>query len=93
MRSLRRKRKTILKTCAKHGARSVRVFGSVARGEATPGSDVDFLVAMDPGRGLLDQAALLLELRGILGREVDVVTDQGLRERVRERVLREVVSL
>lgn len=91
--NLRRRRKTILRVAAKHGARSVRVFGSVARREARPDSDVDLLVKMDRGRSLLDQAALLLELRDLLGRQVDVVTEEGLRARIRDRVLREAVPL
>ena len=72
---------------AKHGARNIRVFGSVARGDARPDSDVDFLVDMAPGRTLLD------ELRDLLGVNVDVVTEHGLKPRIRERVLKEAESL
>ncbi len=90
---LRRKRAAILRLARKHGARSVRVFGSVARGDATPDSDIDLLVDMGPGSGLFQQAALLLDLQELLGRDVDVVTPEGLRERIRDRVLREAIAL
>jgi predicted nucleotidyltransferase len=83
----------ILATCLRHGARNVRVFGSVARAEAGPDSDVDILVELDPGRTLLDHAALLLELRELLGVKVDVVTANGLRRRIRDRVLAEALPL
>ena len=78
---------------AKHGARNIRVFGSVARGDARPDSDVDFLVDMAPGRTLLDLGGLLMELRDLLGVNVDVVTEHGLKPRIRERVLKESESL
>ena len=90
---LKGKREQILKIAAKHGARNVRVFGSVARGEADERSDVDFLVEMEPGRSLLDMGGLLMELRELLGRDVDVVTERGLKPRIRARVLREAVAL
>jgi predicted nucleotidyltransferase len=90
---LQKKREEILYIAAQHGARNVRVFGSVARGEAGPGSDVDFLVELEPGRSLLDHAALLLDLEQLLGRKVDVVTERSLKERIRVRVLREAVPL
>lgn len=86
-------RSEILSLAAKHGARNVRVFGSVARGEARPDSDVDFLVDLDAGRTLLDLGGLLMDLRRLLDRSVDVVTEPGLRERIRDQVLREAVPL
>ena len=92
-RLLREKRQEILSIAARHGARNVRVFGSVARGEAGPESDLDILVDLEPGRSLLDHAALLLDLEAALGCKVDVVTERGLRARVREDVLREAVAL
>ncbi len=92
-RLLREKRTDILRVAASHGARKVRIFGSVARGEAGPESDLDLLIDLEPGRSLLDHAALLLELEAILGCKVDVVTERGLRTRIRERVLREAVAL
>lgn len=79
--------------CAKHGAYNVRVFGSVARGQADGQRDIDLLVAFEPGRSLLDHAALWLELQELLGCEVDVVSERGIKPRLRERVLREAVPL
>lgn len=90
---LKRRRRAITGIAARHGARSVRVFGSIARGDAGPESDIDLLVEMGPGRSLLDQAALLVELQDLLGRDVDIVTEEGLRGRIRKRVLREAVPL
>jgi len=90
---LKAKRAEILRIAAQHGARNVRVFGSVARGEAGAESDVDFLVEMEPGRSLLDIGGLLMDLQDLLGCNVDVVTEKGLRERIRARVLHEAVPL
>jgi predicted nucleotidyltransferase len=90
---LKDKREAILQIAAKHGARNVRVFGSVARGEADDQSDIDFLVDMEPGRSLLDLGGLLMDLQDLLGRNVDVVTERGLKPRIRERVLHEAVAL
>lgn len=90
---LRSKKDQILKIAKKHGARNVRIFGSVARGDETPKSDVDFLIDMEPGRGLLAHAALLLDLEKLLGRHVDVATANGLRPRIREHVLSEAIPL
>ena len=90
---LREKRKEILRVAEKHGARNVRIFGSVARGQADEQSDIDLLVSMDPGRSLLDHAALWLEMQQLLGWEVDVISERGLKPRVRERVLREARPL
>jgi len=90
---LKVKREEILRTAARHGARNVRVFGSVARGEADAESDVDVLVDMEPGRSLLDMGGLLMDLQDLLGCRVDVVSERGLRERIRERVLQEAVPI
>jgi len=90
---VRSKRREILQIAARHGARRLRVFGSVARGDASPDSDVDFLVDMEPGRSLFDLGALLMDLQDLLNCRVDVVTEKGLRPRIRERVLREAVLL
>jgi predicted nucleotidyltransferase len=87
------KREEILRIAARHGARNVRIFGSVARGQAGKESDLDVLVDMEPGRSLLDLGALLMELQELVGSRVDVVTEQGLRPRIRERVLQEAVPL
>jgi uncharacterized protein len=90
---LKDRREDILRIAAQHGAHNVRVFGSVARGDARPDSDVDLLVEMEAGRSLLDLGGLLMDLQALLGREVDVVTDKGLRDRIRTRVLQEARPL
>ena len=83
----------ILRVAAAHGARNVRVFGSVARGDSGAKSDIDLLVEFEPGRSLLDHAALQIDLEKLLGRRVDVAAERGLRPRIRERVLAEAVPL
>lgn len=83
----------IRRAAADSGARDVRVFGSVARGEERDGSDVDFLVTVEPGRSLLDLARLELRLERLLGRPVDVVTEAGLREAIRAAALREAIRV
>ncbi len=90
---LQTKRKKILQIAARHGARKVRVFGSVARGEARRGSDIDFLVEMDEGRSLLDHAALILDLERLLKRPVDVASERGLRPPVMKEVLKDAIAL
>ena len=90
---LRKQRETILRLAAVHGASNVRVFGSVARGEADDAGDIDLLVDMEPGRSLLDLGGLLMDLEQLFGRRVDVVTERGLRTRIRDRVLEETVPL
>ena len=90
---LKVKREEILRIAAKHGARNVRIFGSVARGQAGAQSDLDVLVDLDPGHSLLDLGGFLMDLQELLGCKVDVVTEKGLRERIRDRVLREAVPL
>lgn len=90
---VRRHRDEILQIAARRGAYNVRIFGSVARGEADERSDVDFLVELEPGRSLLDLGGLLMDLQQLLGHPVDVVTERGLRERIRERVLEEAIPL
>jgi predicted nucleotidyltransferase len=88
---LQAKREEILRVCAKYGAHNVRVFGSVARGEADERSDMDFLVELEPGRTLFDLGGLQYDLEQLLGCRVDVVTEHGLKPRIRERVLREAI--
>lgn len=90
---LQNKRDDILRVAAMHGARNVRVFGSVARGEADERSDIDLLVDMEEGRTLFDMGGLLMDLRELLHRDVDIVTEKGLKPRMRERVLREAKPL
>jgi uncharacterized protein len=90
---LRAKREEILLLAERHGASNVRVFGSVARGDATSGSDIDILVDLQPGRSLFDLGAFLEDLKALLGCPVDVVTEKGLRARIREQVLQQAVRL
>ena len=90
---LQAKREDILRTAVQHGAYNVRVFGSVARGEADAESDIDLLVDVEPGRTLFDISELLMDLQDLLGHNVDIVTEKGLHSRIRERVLKEALPL
>jgi hypothetical protein len=90
---LKANREEILTIATKYGAYNVRVFGSVARGEATPDSDVDFLVELEPQRTLLDQIALMQSLEELLGRKVDVTGPETLHECIKQKVLKEAVVL
>lgn len=86
-------REQILKIAEAYGAYNVRVFGSVARGEETPQSDIDFLVDLQPGRSLLDLGGLLYDLQDLLKTDVDVVTENGLRPRIKDKILKEAVAI
>ena len=90
---LRSRRDEILKVARARGAARVRVFGSVARGDTNPTSDVDFLVDLKDGRTLFDLGGLLMDLQDLLGCDVDVTTEAGLRPRVADRVLADAVDL
>lgn len=90
---LQERREEIIAIAAKHGAYNVRIFGSVARREADSASDLDLLVEMEPERSLFDLGGLLMDLQELLGCRVDVVTERGLRGRIRERVLKEAMAL
>lgn len=93
MRLLKRRRKAILELAARHGARNVRVFGSVVRGESRPDSDVDFLVDMAPEHSAWFPAGLMADLQDLLGVEVDVLTEQALHWYIRDKVLAEAIPL
>jgi predicted nucleotidyltransferase len=90
---LRQRREEICHIANKHGASNIRVFGSVARGEATPESDVDFLVEAGPQTSSWFPAGLILDLEELLGCRVEVVTDNGLNPYIRHHVLNEAVPL
>jgi hypothetical protein len=90
---IRQHRVEIRSLAQKHGACNIRVFGSAARGEADSTSDIDSLVDMHPGRSLMDLGGLVIDLENLLGCPVDVVTEKGLRRRIRDRVLREARPL
>jgi hypothetical protein len=92
-RLMQEKKAEILKAAQRHGARNVRVFGSIARGNDDEQSDIDLLVDLEEGRSLLDQASLGIELERLLGCRADVVNEKGIKERIRDRVLREAVPL
>jgi hypothetical protein len=92
--SLRARRDDILALAKKHGASNIRVFGSVARGEATPESDIDLLVDQDWSRlTTWGGIGLIIELEDLLDCKVDVATSDELKPRIRERALREAVPL
>jgi predicted nucleotidyltransferase len=86
-------REEILRIAARHGARNVRVFGSVARGEDRADSDVDLLVEMADDRSLLDLVGLEQDLEQLLGRNVDVLTDAAIHPALRPRIAAEARAL
>jgi uncharacterized protein len=90
---LQDKRQEILALAAKHGAYNVRLFGSVARGEATETSDLDFLVTMEKGRSLLDLIGLWQDLEELFGCKVDVITDGGISPYLKDRIYAEAIPL
>ena len=87
------KREEVLRIAAKHGAYNVRVFGSVARGEAGPDSDIDLLIEKGPTTSSWFPAGLVLELEELLGHRIEVVTERALNSYLRDRVIREAVPL
>ena len=90
---LQEKREDILRIAKEYGASNIRIFGSVARGEADAKSDIDLLVDLEQGRSLLDLGGLLMDLQDLLDHKVDVVTERGLRPHIREEALKEAISL
>jgi predicted nucleotidyltransferase len=92
-RLLAEKREEILRLAASRGARNVRVFGSVARGEAREDSDIDLLVDVESGRSLLDVVGLWLDLQELLGRKVDLLTEGGVNRHLRDKILAEARPL
>jgi predicted nucleotidyltransferase len=90
---IKQQRSQILEIAQGHGARNVRLFGSVARGETTETSDLDLLIEMEAGRNLLDVIAIKQDLEDLLGCKVDVVTEAAISPYLKEKVLREAVRL
>ena len=90
---LKNKKEEILKIAERHGAYNIRIFGSVARGNADEKSDIDFLVDFKPGIGLIAWSGLWLELEDLLGRKVDIATEKVLKNRIKERALKEAKPL
>lgn len=93
LRALTEQRTAILRLAEQHRAGEVRVFGSVARGDSAEASDVDLLIKPLPGCSLFDLGGLLEDLQELLGCRVDLVTEDGLKPRLRERVLREAIPV
>jgi predicted nucleotidyltransferase len=91
--TLREKRDQILAIAGQHGARNVRVFGSIARGEGKRDSDLDVLVELEPGRSLLDIIAIKQDLEDLLNTKVDVVTEAAVSPYIRNQILRQAISL
>lgn len=87
------KRPQILAIAKEYGASNVRIFGSLAEDTADENSDIDFLVDLEEGRTLFDLGGLLMDLQDLLQCKIDVVTTAGLRERIRNDVLRQAVNL
>ncbi|MEO1347293.1 MAG: nucleotidyltransferase family protein [Cyanobacteria bacterium J06635_15] len=90
---LRNQRQAILQVAEGYGAHNLRIFGSVARGEDDAASDLDLLVDLEAGRSLFDLGGLSMDLQTLLGCRVDVVTEKGLKQRIRDRVLQEAIEL
>ena len=90
---LREKRDDINRIAARHGAYNIRVFGSVARGEAGPESDIDILIDVGPTTSSWFPAGLILDLEDLLGRRVEVITEKALNPELRDHVLREAIPL
>lgn len=90
---LRERREAILEIAARHGARHVRIFGSVSRGESGENSDLDFLVELEEGRSLLDHSRLVLDLERMLGCKVHVLTPASLHRLIRDKVIAEAQPL
>lgn len=91
--AVRHKRDAILALARQYGACDIRIFGSVARGDAAENSDLDLLVRFEPGRSLFDHGGFLMDLRDLLGVTVEVVSEGGLSERFRQQVLKEAIPL
>jgi len=90
---LKVQRQAILEIAQTYGADNLRIFGSVARGDDDLASDLDLLVDLEQGRSLFDLGGLTMDLQDLLGCKVDVVTENGLKKRIRDRVLQEAIKL
>lgn len=90
---LQEKRLEILNIAKMYGASNIRIFGSVARGEANSNSDIDFLMDIESGKNLLDRIALIQDLEDLLGCQVDIAKPENLHESIKEKVLQEAITL
>jgi len=86
-------RDEIISIAKRHGVHNIRIFGSYARGEERPGSDLDLLVDIDPDKSLLEQVALIQDLEAVLRIQIDIVEPQCLHWFIKEKVLAEAVPL
>jgi predicted nucleotidyltransferase len=93
LQAIQQKKQEILAVTRVHGLINVRIFGSVARGEDTSKSDIDFLVDLEEGRALLDMGGALVKLQELLGRKVDIVTEHGLHWYLRDKIIKEAQPL
>jgi predicted nucleotidyltransferase len=93
MADMKTRRDEILRVVAAHGGHDLRVFGSVARGDVTEGSDIDLLVRLNSDCSLIDHIALKHDLEDLLGQKVDLVTEDALHRLVRDRILKEAVAI
>ena len=91
--TLSNKRDEILQITAAHGARNLRIFGSVSRGEATEKSDIDLLISLEPGRTLLDIVAIKQDLEDLLGCKVDLVTPKAIKPRMKPYIMQDLVHV
>jgi len=91
--SIQEQRQAIFAIARRYGASDIRIFGSVARGDATESSDLDLIVRFEPGRSLLDHGGLVMDLRELLGRRVDVIDEDAMRPRFRQHVMKEAIPL
>ncbi len=90
---IKQNRDLILAIAARHGAKNVRIFGSVARGEEGRDSDIDFLVGMEEGRSLLDFIAFQQDAEDLLKRKVDVIDEEGIFHLLKDRILKEAMPI
>lgn len=91
--TIREHREAILAIARRYGASDIRIFGSVARGDATESSDLDLIVRFGPECSLFDHGGLLMDLQDLLGVKVDVISENGMRERFRNHIMQDVVPL
>jgi len=90
---IRNRREEIIAIAGRYGASDIRIFGSVARGDAGEQSDLDLIVRFEPGRSLLDHGGLVMDLRELLGRRVDVIDEEAMKPRFRDHVMKEAIPL
>ena len=93
IKSVENKRDEILRIASRYGATNIRIFGSTARGEGGPDSDIDLLIDLEAGRSLLDLIAIKQDLQDLLGCEVDVVTEAAISPLIRDEILNQAVNI